>query len=152
VSAVDQSPSAIEHVRLLATTLALHLPAENFRVDPVETMSFSEQSFEVVVSSAVLHFASDEDHWQRMVHEMWRVLKSGGVLFARLASTVGVEDKIEHLEGRRYHLPDGSDRFLVDEKMLLETTSALDGELLEPLKSVVVQGMRSMATWCLRKK
>jgi len=86
------------------------------------------------------------------LREMWRVLKPGGNLFARLASTVGMENKVEHLEGRRYHLPDGSDRFLVDEQMLLTTTSDLNGELIEPLKSVVVQNMRSMATWCLRKK
>jgi hypothetical protein len=62
-----------------------------------------------------------------------------------------MEGKLEHLEGRRYHLPDGSERFLVDEEMLLAATVALGGELLEPLKTVVVYDMRSMATWCLRK-
>jgi tellurite methyltransferase len=152
VCGVDQSPAAIARVRSLAATLASHLPAENFRVEPVERMSFADLSFDVVISSAVLHFASNEDHWQSMVEEMWRVLKSGGILFARLASTVGVEAQIEHLEGRRYHLPDGSERFLVDEKLLLKTTAALNGELIEPLKSVVVLNLRSMATWCLRKK
>lgn len=115
-------------------------------------MSFADLSFDVVISSAVLHFARNEAHWQSMVEEMWRVLKRGGILFARLASTVGIETQIEHLEGRRYHLPDGSDRFLVDEKLLLDTTAALNGDLIEPLKSVVVLNMRSMATWCLRKK
>ena len=149
---VDQSKEAINHVRSLVATLAPHLPTDNFRVEPVERMSFADASFDVVISSAVLHFARDEQHWQSMASEMWRVLKRDGIFFARLASSIGIEEKIEHLEGRRYHLPDGSDRFLVDEEMLLTVTAALRGEWLEPLKTVVVQNMRSMSTWCLRKK
>jgi hypothetical protein len=86
-----------------------------------------------------------------MVQEMWRVLKPGGIFFARLASTIGMEDKIRQIAGRRYHLPDGSDRFLVDERMLLATTKDLGGEWLEPLKTVVVQNLRSMSNWVLRK-
>jgi SAM-dependent methyltransferase len=152
VCAVDQSREAVAHVRALASTLAPHLPAENFRVEPVEKMSFADAAFDVVVSSAVLHFARDEDHWQSMVSEMWRVLKPGGIFFARLASSIGIEDEIELIEDRRYHLPDGSDRFLVDEQMLLAATNSLGGDWLEPLKTVVVQHMRSMSTWCLRKK
>jgi len=86
-----------------------------------------------------------------MVTEMWRVLKPGGIFFARLASSIGLEEKIELIEGRRYHLPDGSDRFLVDEEMLRSTTASLGGEWLEPFKTVVVANMRSMSNWCLRK-
>jgi SAM-dependent methyltransferase len=107
--------------------------------------------FDVVLSSAVLHFARDEEHWQAMVNEMWRVLKPGGMLFARLASTIGVEDQIKLIEGRRYHLPDGSDRFLVDAEMLKTVTDALGGEFLEPIKTTVVDNMRAMTTWVIRK-
>ena len=114
-------------------------------------MSFVDESFDVVISSAVLHFARDEEHWRSMMREMWRVLKRGGIFFARLASSIGIEDRVERIEGRRFHLPDGSERFLVDEQMLLATANALGGELFEPLKTVVVQNMRSMSTWCLRK-
>jgi len=104
-----------------------------------------------VISSAVLHFARDEGHWRAMVGEMWRVLRPGGIFFARTASDIGMEGKSERIGGRRFHLPDGSDRFLVDEEMLLATAESLGGEMLEPLKTVVVQNMRSMSTWCLRK-
>jgi len=151
VCGIDESREAIDHVRRLASALAPRLAATNFRVEHVEGMSFADASCEVVISSAVLHFARDEEHWQSMVLEMWRVLKPGGILFARLASSVGIEKQVEHLEGRRYHLPDGSDRFLVDDKMLLAVTDSLGGEVLEPLKTVVVQNMRAMATWCVRK-
>ena len=64
----------------------------------------------------------------------------------------GMEDKVELIEGRRYHLPDGSDRFLVDEAMLLRVTAALGGELFEPIKTTLVQNMRAMTTWCARKR
>ena len=151
VCGVDLSTEAIAHVRALASGLAPHLPADNFRVEAVEGMSFADAGFDVVISSAVLHFARDEEHWQGMVREMWRVLKPGGVFFARLASSVGMEEQIIRVEGRRYHLPDGSDRFLVDDRMLLDATDSLGGELIEPLKTVVVRNLRSMSTWCLRK-
>jgi SAM-dependent methyltransferase len=151
VSGVDQSPEAIAQVRALAASLAPHLASDNFRIESVDSMSFADSHFDVVVSSAVLHFARDEEHWRKMVREMWRVLKPGGIFFARLASSIGIEHEIEHLEGRRYRLPDNSTRFLVDEQMLTAMTEALDGEWLEPFKTVVVHHMRSMSNWTLRK-
>ena len=173
VFAVDQSAQAISQVRRLAATLAPRLPAENFRVEAVEKMSWEsapiitdpaakaegtdraspdEDGFDVVISSALLHFARDEGHWHAMVNEMWRVLKTGGILFARLASTIGMEKQVELIEGRRYHLPDGSDRFLVDEAMLRNVTASLGGEFIEPVKTTIVENLRAMTTWVLTKK
>ena len=151
VFGIDESEEAIAQTRRLAATLAPRLPPDNFRVEAVEQMSFPDAAFDVVLSSAVLHFARDEQQWEAMVKEMWRVLKPGGIFFARLASSIGMEDQVEIIEGRRYHLPDGSDRFLVDEAMLLRVTAALGGEFIEPIKTTVVQNMRAMTTWVLRK-
>ena len=150
VSGVDQSAAAIAEIQSLAAALAPNLPAENFRLEAVEKMSFDDAAFDVVVSSAVLHFARDEDRWREMVGEMWRVLKPGGIFFARLASNVGV-DGIRLIEGRRYHLPDGSQRFLVDEEMLLRETDMIGGQWIEPFKTVVVHHQRAMSNWVLRK-
>jgi len=150
VSGVDQSAAAIAGIQSLAAALAPSLPAGNFRLEAVEKMSFDDATFDVVLSSAVLHFARDENHWREMVGEMWRVLKPGGIFFARLASTVGI-DGIRLIEGRRYHLPDGSQRFLVDEEMLLRETESLGGQWLEPFKTVVVHHQRAMSNWVLRK-
>ncbi len=151
ICGVDQSAEAIALIRARAGELAPHLPRDNFRIELVERMSFSDADFDAVISSAVLHFARDEEHWLAMMREMWRVLKPSGVLFARLASTMGIKDQVELIEGRRYHLPDGSDRFLVDEQMLLAITESLGGELLEPLKTVLVHHQRSMSNWVVRK-
>jgi tellurite methyltransferase len=151
VCGVDVSRDAIAHVRALARALAPHLPGENFRQEPVEKMSFEGESFDAVISSAVLHFARDEEHWLALMREMWRVLKPGGIFFARLASTTGVEGELKHLGGRRYRLPGGVEWLLSDVSMLRETADSLRGELLEPLKTVVVHGARAMSVWCLRK-
>ena len=151
VFGVDESSAAIEQTRRLAAALAPHLPPDNFRIEAVEQMSFTDAGFDVVISSAVLHFAKSEVEWMSMVKEMWRVLKPGGIFFARLASSIGIEDQVRLIAERRYHLPDGSQRFLVDEAMLLRVTAALDGEFIEPIKTTVVQNMRAMTTWCLMK-
>ncbi len=152
VFAVDESSAAIAEMRRLAAELAPQLPEDNFRQEPVERLSFPDSNFEVVISSAVLHFARNEEHWHSMVEQMWRVLRPGGIFFARLASTIGMADQVELIAGRRYRLPDGSERFLVDEPMLSEVATALGGQLFEPLKTTVVQNKRAMTTWCLRKR
>jgi SAM-dependent methyltransferase len=152
VFGVDQNPEAIEHVRALAKSLAPELPAENFRVARVEKMPFDDKVFDAVISSAVLHSAEDERHFNRMLDEMWRVLKAGGLLFVRLASSIGIENKITFIEGRRYSLPDESERFLVDEEFLITATARLGGVLAEPIKTTNVQNLRCMTTWVCRKQ
>jgi len=151
VFAVDESDLAIERLRQLAARLAPHLPRENFKTDAVERIRFEDIEFDVVISSAVLHFARDDRHWMAMLEAMWRVLKPGGIFFARLASTIGIENQIRSIEGRRYRLPDGSDRFLVDAELLHRVSNELGGEFLEPIKTTVVENMRAMTTWVLRK-
>src|SRR4051812_41667818 len=60
VLAADRSPDAIADVRAMAARLAPNLPAENFRVEPVEAMTFPDSCADVVLSNAVLHFARDD--------------------------------------------------------------------------------------------
>jgi tellurite methyltransferase len=151
VYACDADERAVEDVRRMARDLAPRLPAENFRAEPVEAMSFGDGSMDVVIASAVLHFARDEAHWRAMVGDAWRVLRSGGMFFCRLASSIGIEDRVQPLGGRRFRLPDGSDRFLVDEAMLVSTAAALGAALLDPIKTTIVSGQRCMTTWVLRK-
>jgi tellurite methyltransferase len=140
VYGVDQDPRA-----------SAFLPAGRFRNENIEQMSFPDAFADVVISSAVLHFARDDDHFRAMLDGTWRVLKPGGLLFCRLASSIGIENQITNIAGRRFLLPDGSERYLVDEKMLCDLTKQLGGELLDPLKTTVVQNQRSMTTWVVQK-
>ena len=151
VFGVDENAEAVSQVRRLAAQLAPDLPPSNFQVSDLAEIPFPDESFDAVVCSAVLHFARDEAHFERMLDEMWRVLKPEGLFFARLASTIGLEGRVKLLQGRRYHLPDGSERFLVDEAMLTRATGRLAASWAEPLKTTLVQNLRSMTTWVLWK-
>jgi SAM-dependent methyltransferase len=151
VRGVDEDPAAIEAVRRLAAELGPRNPRENFRVEPIEAMTFPDASADVVIGSAVLHFARDEEHFWAMLRGMWRVVRPGGMLFCRLASTIGMEGRFRPIAGRRFQLLDGAERFLVDEPMLADAGARLGGELLDPLKTSVVQNLRCMTTWVLRR-
>jgi SAM-dependent methyltransferase len=151
VFGADADPHAVEATRRLARSLAPGLAADNFRVEAVEEMSFPDAFAAVVLSSAVLHFARDDDQFRAMLHGSWRVLEPGGLFFCRLASTIGMEDRMERTQGRRFRLPDGSDRYLVDEPLLVRLTEELGGQMLDPLKTTVVQNQRCMTTWVVRK-
>jgi tellurite methyltransferase len=148
---IDRDPSAVHRIRQLAAARAPHLPPENFRVGNIDRLPWEAASMDAVLSSAVLHFADDEAHFGRMVEEMWRVLSPGGLFFARMASNIGIEGLVGTGAGRRVRLPDGSERFIVNERMLLEWTGRLGGQLLDPIKTTNVQQQRCMTTWCLEK-
>jgi SAM-dependent methyltransferase len=147
---VDRDPPSIARVRRLAAELAPDRPAGNFEVGDLEDLSFDDGSMDAVISSAVLHFADDEAQFVRMLEEMWRVLAGNGLFFARLASNIGLEREVG-AAGRVVRLPDGTDRFVVDEPMLLRWTERLGGRLADPIKTSNVQQQRCMTTWCLIK-
>jgi SAM-dependent methyltransferase len=149
---VDSDPSQVARIRDVASDAAPDLSPENFRIAWLDALPFPDAYFDAVICSAVLHFSKDTAEFENEVAEMWRVLRSGGIFFARLASTIGLEGRLTHLHDRWYRLPDGSDRFLVDADYLLFVSSRLGAELRDPLKTTVVQDMRSMTTWVLRKK
>ena len=151
VHATDVDSRAVDAVRQMAARLAPALPATNFRVEPIERMTFDDSSVDVVISSAVLHFAEDDTQFAAMVREMWRVLRPGGLLFCRLASTIGIENQVRPRGGRRFLLPDHTERYLVDEALLVALTEDLGGVPADPLKTTVVQDQRSMTTWLVRK-
>lgn len=150
VYGVDQNAEAVAQVRGLASSLNPAIPAENFLVSEVEEMPFRGESFDAVISSAVLHFAGDDQHFNRMLDEMRRVLRPGGLFFARLASSIGIEELVKPVGGGRYLLPDGTERFLVDQESLISATNRLRAEWVEPLKTTNVQNLRCMTTWVLR--
>jgi tellurite methyltransferase len=151
VFGIDPDPISIQVVRRLASRLAPHLPADNFRVEAIEQISFPEAFADVVLSSAVLHFARDDAQFTAMLRGTWKVLRSGGLLFCRLASSIGMEQQVKPIAGRRHRLPDGTERYLVDEVLLTSLTRELGGELLDPLKTTIVQNQRCMTTWVVRK-
>jgi SAM-dependent methyltransferase len=150
VFALDEDAEGVEHVRKLSDSLGTGLPAENFQVGQLDRMPFPDALADVVLCNAVLHFARDEEHFRAILTELWRVVKPGGMLFCRLGSRIGMD--FERVGRNIFELGDGSHWFLVDEDMLLDLTEELDAVLVDPLKTTIVQDLRCMTTWVLRKR
>lgn len=151
VYGTDPDPNAVKAVKQLAHSIDSEIPLDNFSLGCAEDLRFEGNVFDLVISSAVLHFAASLQHFEQMLRGMWRVLKPGGYFFARLASDIGIEDMVQPLGDGRYLLPDGSERFLVNQQMLLDYTQQLGGMLFEPIKTTNVQNLRCMTTWCIQK-
>ncbi|MEP7118742.1 MAG: class I SAM-dependent methyltransferase [Acidobacteriota bacterium] len=152
VWATDRDPAAVAAARTLAQAVAPDYRADRFSVDLVERLPFSDAAMDVVVSNAVLHFARDDQHFDAMMLEMWRVLKPGGLFFARLASSIGMAERMQPLGNGRFVMPDGSERYLVGEARLGEMTGRLGARQLDPLKTTIVQDQRCMTTWVLARQ
>ena len=150
VRAVDADAVAIDSVRQLAASLNPALPADQLLCGSIDALPWDDGSVDAVICSAVLHFARDEREFAAMLEEMWRVLAPGGLFFARLATSIGLEHRLPASTGRM-RLPDGSERFLVDERTLLSWTEALRARLADPLKTTNVQNERCMTTWVMEK-
>lgn len=151
VFGADQNPGAITEIQQLASKFAQGSATDHFVVAEIDELPFEDNSFDLVISSAVLHFARNLQHFEKMLGSMWRVLRKDGYFFCRLASDIGIESSLHFVGNGRYILPDGSERFLVNQETLLGLTRKLGATLHEPIKTTVVQNMRSMTTWCLRK-
>jgi len=151
VFAIDRDQEAIARTRRLKDELAPGLPDSNFRVESIEETTFPEGSADFLISCAVLHFARSDEEFGTALDASWRLLAPGGIFFCRLASRIGMEGRVRRLGGRRYLQPDGTERYLVDEKILLDCTARLGGELIDPIKTTVVQNQRCMTTWVVWK-
>ena len=151
VFAIDEDAAAVDAVRRLAAQRAPALAADRIRHGSLQALPWPDGSMDAIVCSAVLHFARDRAHFDAMLNDMWRVLAPGGLFFARLATSIGIEHLIAEPVGR-VRLPDGSTRFVVDENYLLEKTHALGATLADPIKTTNVQNQRAMTTWTLLKR
>ena len=146
----DADPLAIDAARRLASASSVMIPPDHAFCGTLDSLPWADASVDAVICSAVLHFARDERDFGAMLDELWRVLAPGGLLFARLASSIGLERQLTATIGR-VRLPDGSERFVVDQRMLLEWTSAHRATLLDPIKTTNVQNQRAMTTWVVEK-
>ncbi|MCG2461998.1 class I SAM-dependent methyltransferase [Flavobacteriaceae bacterium F89] len=117
----------------------------------LQALPFEDHKFDHVICSAVLHFANNGEHFRKMFSELVRVLKNDGSIFIRMASDMGLQDKIVARGGGRYGLPDGSDRFLLTKELLRGAMEAHKLKFLEPLKTTHVNDLRCMATLVLQK-
>ncbi len=133
VVGVDQDPMAIK----MAQMTYRQVDPASFMVADLLEIPLPDAVFDLVISSAVLHFASDRNDFIQMFGELIRVLKPGGLLFIRMA-TAKASPVPDH-PVYKYQLTEE------DITWISQST-----EFLEPFKTVVVED-RSMGFLMLRK-
>ncbi|WP_367281474.1 class I SAM-dependent methyltransferase [Porifericola rhodea] len=149
---VDRDAAALKLLRLYGRTLHPEFDPEKIIEDDVADISLPPASFDAIISSAVLHFAQDHQHFQKMFSELNRLLRPGGLLFIRTAMLSGIKEEATPLgKGGRYKLPDGSERYLLSVQLLDALCQTYQLKLLEPIKYVVVHQARSMSSILLQK-
>jgi tellurite methyltransferase len=141
VTAIDIHPQSVPNL----------LP-EKFHLSPIENFSHPDASFDFIICNTVLHFATDDAHFEAMLKNLFRLLKPGGIFFARLATTIGIEHQIEPLGGRRYRTLDGGERYLADAALLHHIEEKQGLTPLDPLKTTIVENQRAMTTWVVSKQ
>lgn len=149
---IDQDTAALRMLRMYGRSLHPDFDPEKYIEDDAADISLPPKSFDGIISSAVLHFAQDHEHFRRMFAEFDRLLRPGGLLFIRTAMFSGIENEAQPLgENGRYLLPDGSERYLLSTAMLEDLCQQHACKLVEPLKYVVVHNARSMGSILLQK-
>jgi SAM-dependent methyltransferase len=148
----DSNPIAIQMARIYAQTIQKEYDVYRFQTSLIEKLPFHQGAFDAIISSAVLHFATSKTHFLKMMEEMMRVLKPGGIFFLRMTTGQGeMQEKSPHLGNGVYLLPDGSERFLLTESLEKEIVSKYKFKYLEPAKSVLVHGQRAMGVFVWEK-
>jgi len=108
--------------------------------------------FDAVICNALLHVLANRTELDAAVRESWRVLKPGGVWFTRVATTLGMEGRMEKLSDGRYRVGESGWEVVplsLDE--MLAIANEFGGKLLDPIKAVNVQNQRAMSTWVMQK-
>lgn len=150
VFGIDKDPSAIKMIRMISRGINKDYNPECFIQGDVSEMPYPAYRFDVVISSAVLHFAENHEQFETWFTEMHRVLKPGGLLFIRMTSDIGIET-VSDLGNGVFELPDGSTRYLLTSNKINWIIDLFSYSFLEPLKSVLVDNQRTMSNLMLRK-
>lgn len=149
---VDQNEEAVQMLQHIVRSVNRDFPTDHFAVADICQLPFENEFFDAVISSAVMHFANDEQHFFQMVAEQWRVLKPGGTFFVRMTADHGIRKLAKPMGDGKYYLPDDTVRFLLTDALREKFITTFGFDFIEPYKVVVVDKMRSMNVMVLKKK
>lgn len=123
--------------------------SEKFIHSTVEDF-YDEEGFDLIICNAVLHFAKDDDHFNKMFARLVELTKREGLIFIRMTSNIGLDHSIFPQPGI-YMLPDDSVRYLITRERIDELILEHGLKLMDPVKSTLVEDLRSMTTIVLGK-
>ena len=105
------------------------------------------KNYDLIICNAVLHFAKDHKDFDVQFEKLISLLNPNGLIFIRMTSNIGIDMMgMEGLNGT-YCLKDGTIRYLITLEKIQELMIKFDLTKLAPIKSTVVEGVRSMATF-----
>lgn len=150
VFGVDKNADAITFVRMLGKQLKLSDIEARFQVMDATNLRFPDHSFDVLISSAVLHFARDRSHFLQMFAECIRVLKPGAKLFFRTMTDTYLIN--QNLPKSAQNLSsEMKGRFILNEALLDHLLNTYPVKWFETPKNVIVGNSRSMSVFILEK-
>lgn len=135
VHAIDAQERAVALARLRT---GIGDPAR-IVVGDIGAMPFPPAGFAVVLVNAVFHFAQDLAQFQRWADACWRQCAPHGLFLARLSTRIGLP-----------HAAPPGFTFLAEESDLEACERRWLAERADPLKTTMVERMRTMTTWVLR--
>lgn len=107
--------------------------------------------FDFIVCNAVLHFSRDHDHFNEQFSKLVSLLRPHGILFIRMTSDIGIDLSKSSSTGV-YQIPDKSTRYLITREQIKTLSQQHNLSLLDPVKSTVVDDVRSMTTLVFQKQ
>jgi tellurite methyltransferase len=150
VYAIDPDKLRLKQTVDLVSGLFPDYPVQKFACKKIEDLE-SRPNYDLVVCSAVLHFAADELQFTHWMTKLSEILLSEGLLFIRLVTS----HTLCNMPGPfhcKMDLPDGTNRFVADKRILVDLTkNQLNLHFEFPLKTVNVDYKRTMTTLILSK-
>lgn len=132
---IDREPLAIKMCQMRFQAC----PKDHFIIGRLNSMPWKDEFFDLVISSAVLHFSASHTEFFQMWAEHTRVTKKGGLLFLRMASKWGLENPGDEFD------------FYLDDQLLQEMLAS-GWVVAAPVKSVLVENKRSMSAILLERR
>lgn len=151
VFGIDQNQEAIDFLKLIARQYKLEDLDARFQVMKLDKILFPNSTFDVIICSAVLHFAKSETHFIEMLKEFARLLKPSGKIFIRTMTDRYLPANILKLEEGVFQFPNEQTRFVVNADAFVEEMLKHQLRLMEPYKEVVVENRHTMGTFMFGK-
>ena len=136
VKAIDRIQSEVVATNFMSRTLngsevALHGHLDN--------LPYVDQSFDLIVSSRVLHFSESKAHFDKVMSEFFRVLRPTGILYLSMNSKISSEGNSEN-----------TNHFLLTPSLTKEIMNCWTAILSN--RTVLFEGGHGETTLVLKKK
>ncbi len=151
VFALDKNASALRMLTYMAGMLNPETGKDHFIEGDILDHPFPANHFDYILCLSVLHFANSRQEFGKMIRNLLYPLKTGGKIVLGMNSVFGSEEIIEKTSPDLYRMPDGSNRFLLDEEILRNFKEDNNLEIEEQARTLIIHGKESYTGLMLKK-